>query len=51
MVARENLVSSKQKSKEHYDKDSRLPSFQVGDKVLLYDETGEGGPENSALNG
>jgi hypothetical protein len=39
MVAREKLINSKERSKKHYDKDSSLPSFQVGDKILLYDET------------
>jgi hypothetical protein len=29
MVARENLINSKETSKEHSDKDSSLPSFQV----------------------
>jgi hypothetical protein len=38
-VARENLINSKMKSKEQYDKHSISPSVRVGDKVLLYDET------------
>jgi hypothetical protein len=38
-VARERLVTAKEKSKEQYDKDSKLPTFNIGDRVLLYDET------------
>jgi hypothetical protein len=39
MVARENVINHKEKSKERYDRNLKLPSFRVGDKVLLYDET------------
>jgi hypothetical protein len=39
MVARENLINHKERSKERYDRNSKIPSFQVGDKVLFYDET------------
>jgi hypothetical protein len=38
-VARERLITAKEKSKEQYDKDSKLPTFNIGDRVLLYDET------------
>jgi hypothetical protein len=38
-VAREKLLSNKQKSKEYYDDKSREFKLSVGDKVLLYDET------------
>ena len=37
--ARENLIMSKGKSKERYDETARALELQVGDKVLLYDET------------
>lgn len=39
LVARENLMSAKEQSKEQYDKNARVPIFLIGDKVLLYDET------------
>jgi hypothetical protein len=38
-IARERLISHKEKSKEYYDKNTKETVFQVGDKVLLYDET------------
>jgi hypothetical protein len=38
-VAREKMLSSKQKSKEYYDDKSKEFKLSVGDKVLLYDET------------
>ena len=38
-VARQKLITSKEKSKEYYDKESETFDFQVGQKVLLYDET------------
>jgi hypothetical protein len=37
--AHRNLIASKSKSKEHYDKTSGEVKLQVGDKVLLFDET------------
>jgi len=37
--AYKNLVESKGKSKEHYDKTAGPTKLQVGDKVLLFDET------------
>ena len=37
--AHNNLIASKGKSKEHYDKTSGEMKLQVGDKVLLLDET------------
>ena len=37
--AHKNLVESKGKSKEHYDKTAGPMKLQVGDKVLLFDET------------
>jgi hypothetical protein len=37
--AHKNLITSKGKSKEHYDKTSGDMKLQVGDKVLLFDET------------
>ena len=37
--AHRNLIASKGKSKEHYDKTSRDLNLHVGDKVLLFDET------------
>ena len=38
-IARQRLIAKKEKSKEHYDKDSENPDIQVGQKVLLFDET------------
>ena len=38
-VARQKLIPSKERSKEYYDKDSETFEFQVGQKVLLFDET------------
>jgi hypothetical protein len=38
-VARQRLISSKEKSKEYYDKGSEDVEFEVGQKVLLFDET------------
>jgi len=37
--AHKNLIESKGKSKEHYDKTTKQTKLQVGDKVLLFDET------------
>jgi cobyrinic acid a,c-diamide synthase len=37
--AHKNLIESKGKSKEHYDKTAGQTKLQVGDKVLLFDET------------
>jgi len=37
--AHKNLVESKDKSKEHYDKTAGPTKLQVGDKVSLFDET------------
>jgi len=38
-VARQKLLTSKERSKVYYDKDSELPDIQVGQKVLIFDET------------
>jgi hypothetical protein len=38
-MAKDNLISSKTKSKEYYDQKTETFAFHVGDKVLLYDET------------
>jgi hypothetical protein len=38
-VARQKLISSKEKSKEYSDKSSETFEIQVGQKVLFYDET------------
>jgi hypothetical protein len=38
-IAREKLISSKEKSKEYYDRDAKETTFKIGDRVLLYDET------------
>ena len=38
-VARQKLISSKERSKEYYDKDSETFEFQIGQNVLLFDET------------
>jgi hypothetical protein len=37
--AHRNLTECKEKSKEHYDKTAGRIKLQVGDKVLLFDET------------
>ena len=37
--ARQKLISSKEKSNEYYDKGSELFEFQIGQRVLLFDET------------
>jgi hypothetical protein len=37
-VARESLISHKEKSKEYYDKGIKETTLKVGDKVLLYDK-------------
>jgi hypothetical protein len=38
-VARQKLIIAKTKSKEYFDKDSQEFQVNIGDKVLLYDET------------
>jgi transposase InsO family protein len=38
-VARQKLILSKERSKEHYDKNSETFEIQTGQKVLLFDET------------
>lgn len=38
-IARENLQEKKEKSKQYYDKCSKVVNFNVGDKVLLYDQS------------
>jgi hypothetical protein len=37
-VARSNLKAKKEKSKEYYDRNTNVPLFAVGEKVLLHDE-------------
>ena len=38
-VAKKNLIASKVRSKDYYDKGIEVMKIEVGDKVLLYDET------------
>ncbi|VVC35128.1 Hypothetical protein CINCED_3A002846 [Cinara cedri] len=38
-IARKNLLNAKEKSKEHYDRNSKQQSFSIGDKVLMLDKT------------
>jgi hypothetical protein len=38
-VARQKLISRKEKSKEYYDKRSETFEIQIGQKVMLFDET------------
>jgi len=38
-VARQKLITAKNKSKEYFDENSQEFQLHVGDKVLLYDET------------
>jgi hypothetical protein len=45
-VARQKLVIKKEKSKEYYDKGSKPTEIQVGQKILLYDETVRRGRSN-----
>ena len=40
--AHKRLLESKATSKEQYDRNARLTKFQVGSKVLLFDETVRG---------
>ena len=37
-VARTNLKAKKERSKEYYDRNTNVPLFAVGEKVLLHDE-------------
>jgi len=37
-VARSNLKAKKERSKEYYDKNTNVPLFAAGEKVLLHDE-------------
>ena len=37
-VARSNLKINKQKSKEYYNRNTNVPLFAIGEKVLLHDE-------------
>jgi hypothetical protein len=39
MTARQKLISAKEKSKKYFDKNSEEFQLNVGDKVLLYDES------------
>lgn len=38
-VARENIKEEREKSKRYYDRKTNPQKFQIGDKVLLHDET------------
>jgi hypothetical protein len=38
-VSRQKLIAAKEKSKEHFDVKAKEVSVNIGDKVLLYDET------------
>lgn len=38
-LAKDSLMASKGRSKDHYDKNAEEKDFTVGDKVLLFDET------------
>jgi len=38
-IARQKLIVSKDRSKEHYDKHSETFEIQAGQKILLFDET------------
>jgi hypothetical protein len=37
-VARSNLKAKKERSKEYYDRNTNVPVFAIGEKVLLHDE-------------
>ena len=37
-MARNNLKSQKERSKEYHDRNVNTPLFSIGDKVLLHDE-------------
>ena len=38
-VAKKNLIARKVRSQDYYDKGTQVMKTEVGDKVLLYDET------------
>ena len=38
-VARQKLITAKEKSKEYFDKKAHEVTINIGDRVLLYDET------------
>ena len=38
-IARQRLLSGKERSKEYYDKGSEIPTIQVGQKILIFDKT------------
>lgn len=38
-IARENLIKSKEKSKEYYDRNQNAVDFKENDKVLLFDQS------------
>ena len=38
-IAKKNLIASKFRSKDHYDKRTEVMKIEVGEKVLLYDQT------------
>jgi len=40
-IARQRLLSGKERSKEYYDKGSEIPTIQVGQKVLIFDDSEE----------
>ena len=37
-IARQRLLSGKERNKEYYDKGSEIPTIQVGQKILIFDE-------------
>jgi hypothetical protein len=49
-VAKQKLIDAKQKSKEYFDTKINEIKLSVGDKVLLYDETGRRGRSKKLSN-
>ena len=50
-IARENLLQGKAKSKAHFDKKTVQIALQVGDKVLLFDESVRRGRSRKPVGG
>jgi hypothetical protein len=38
-VAKQKLIAAKEQSKRHFDEKAKEVQINIGDKVLLYDET------------
>jgi hypothetical protein len=49
-VAKQKLIAARQKSKEYFDTKSKEIQIDIGDKVLLYDETVQRGRSKKLSN-